>query len=125
MSGGLPDIDTSVTPVIGWVLCDKIGDQGAYLFGGTAAQLTALNAPPQVLGIVAVTENGDTKWAELDNVISAGVRTKMNAWLTARGYPNIPADWTYKQVIMAVYQRFNARFDNIFGNDINIEAFGG
>jgi hypothetical protein len=110
MSGGLPDIDVTVTPVKGWVLCDQVGNQGAYLFSGTAAQLAALNALSQVLGIIAVTQNG-ARWAELDGVISSAVRTKLNTWLTARGYPNIPADWTYRQVILAVYKRLNNHFD--------------
>jgi hypothetical protein len=108
--GGAPDVDPSVTPYKGYVLCDQVGGFGAYLFSGTGAQLTALNALPQVVGIVAVTENGGTKWAELDGTIAPAVRTKLNTWLTNRGYPNIPAGWSYRQVINAVYQRVNDRF---------------
>jgi hypothetical protein len=64
-----------------------------------------------VVGIVGVTESGDVRWAELDGVIAAGVRTKLNDWLTARGYPTIPAGWTYRQVVRAVFKRFSDLFD--------------
>jgi hypothetical protein len=110
MVGGAPDVDASATPYKGYVLCDQVGGYGAYLFSGTGAQLTALNALPQVVGIVAVTENGGVKWAELDGTIAPAVRTKLNTWLTNRGYPTIPAGWSYRQVINAVYQRVNGRF---------------
>jgi hypothetical protein len=118
MTGGSPNVDASVTPYTGYVHADSIGGFGAYLFSGTPAQLTALNALPQVIGIVAVSEAGDVKWAELDGVIAAGVRTKLNTWLTARGYPTIPAGWTYRQVVEAVYKRLNARFD-LSGFDVS------
>jgi hypothetical protein len=109
MTGGSPNVDA--TAYTGYVHCDSIGGFGAYLFSGTPAQMAALNALPQVVGIVAVTESGDVKWAELDGVIASGVRTKLNTWLTARSYPTIPAGWTYRQALEAVYQRLNARFD--------------
>lgn len=101
----------------GWVLADTVGGFGAYLFSGTAPQLAALNALAAVVGICVVTEDASTRWAELDGTIAAGVRTKLNTWLTARGHPNIPAGWTYRQVVTAVYQRLNARFD-IGGMDV-------
>jgi len=112
MLGGLPNIPAS-TPVKGWAHFDSIAGYGAYLFSGTAAQLTALNALPNVIGFVAMTGTADDEkeWPELDMVIAAGVRTKINTWLTARGYPTLPAGWTYKQVVRAVYQRFNGRAD--------------
>lgn len=111
MEGGMPQVDFQATPVKGYVLADQIGGFGAYLFSGTGPQLVALNALPQVVGIVAVTESGDTRWAELDGVIAAAVRTRLNTWLTARGYPTIPAGWTYRRVIEAVYKRLNDHFD--------------
>ncbi len=111
MANGKPDIDLTATPIAGYVLCDQIGNQGAYLFSGTTAQLIDLNALPQVVGIVGVTETGATRWVELDNAIAAGVRTKLNTWLTARGYLNIPVGWTYRRVINAIYQRLNVKFD--------------
>ncbi len=42
---------------------------------------------------------------DLNTVIPAGVRTRINAWLTARGYSTIPAGWTYKQLLVAIRQR--------------------
>lgn len=111
MSGGQPDVDFTATPVKGYVLCDQVGGHGAYLFSGTGPQLVALNALAQVVGIVAVTESGETRWAELDGVIAPAVRTRLNTWLTARGHPNIPAGWTYKQTILAIFRRMNSNFD--------------
>lgn len=95
----------------GHVLCGQVGTWGAYLFSGTAAQLLAINALPNVYGICAVTESGNVRWAELDGVIPAAVRTKINDWLSTRSLPTIPAGWTYRQVVMAIYRRMNERFD--------------
>ncbi len=92
---------------------------GLYLFGGSAAQLTALNALVQVRGLAAMTDNGTVKWAELNNVITAAHRTKLNTWLTARGYPTIPAGWAYRQVIRAIIRRMRN-----FGEDTDEFADG-
>jgi hypothetical protein len=48
---------------------------------------------------------------ELNNVVTAAVRTKLNTWLTARGYSTIPAGWTYRQIVLVVFQRVNGIFD--------------
>ena len=111
MRGGEPDLNPTVTPYYGYVHAASVGEWGAYLFSGTAAQLTAINALSDVYGIVVVTESGNVKWAELDGVIAATVRNRLNAWLTARGYPTIPAGWTYKQVVNAIFKRLNPLFD--------------
>jgi len=111
MKGGEPDVNSAVTPYYGYVHAADVAGWGAYLFSGTTAQLTAINALPNVYGICAVTESGNVKWAELDGVISSAVRTKINNWLTARGYPTIPAGWTYRQVVNAIFKRLNDRFD--------------
>jgi len=112
MVGGFPNIPAS-TPVKGWAHFDSLGQYGAYLFSGTAAQLAALNALPNMAGLVEMTGKADNEreWLELDTVIAAGVRTKINNWLTARGRPTIPAGQTYKQVVRAIFQYFNSRFD--------------
>ncbi len=111
--GGVPDTGLLQigTDYKGFVLSDQVGGFGAYLFSGTAAQLLVLNALPSVLGIVGVTEDSVVKWAELDGIITAPVRTKLNVWLVNRGYPTIPLGWSYRQVINTVYQRINAKFD--------------
>lgn len=111
MVGGLPDIDVSVTPVRGWVHAASIGNQGTYLFSGTGPQLVALNALPQVLGICVVTEDGETRWAELDRTIPPVVRNRINTWLSARGYPSIPAGWSYRVVVFAIFRFLSDRFD--------------
>lgn len=107
---GRPDI--GALGYHGFVLCAHIGQNwGCYIFSGTAAQLQAINALPNVYAICAVTEGGQVKWAELDGVIAPAVRTRLNSWLSARGYPNIPAGWTYRQVVIAIYKRINDVFD--------------
>ena len=109
MQNGLPVI--GATPA-NYALIWQAGNFGLYLFGGTAAQLTALNALATVRGLAAMTDNGVVKWGELDNVITSAHRTKLNIWLTARGYPTIPADWTYRQVVRALIRRLRS-----FGED--------
>lgn len=111
MAGGLPDIDFAVTPVFGYTLAGVVGNFGAYLFSGTAAQLSALNALPQVVGICVLTTAGDVRWAELDGKIAAAVRMRLNAWLAAQEYPTIPVDWSNRQVVEAIYKRMNDKFD--------------
>ncbi len=111
MAGGLPDIDFMATSVFGYTIGGVIGQFGAYLWSGTAAQLAALNALPQVVGICALTTAGDVRWAELDGKIAAAVRNRLNIWLGAQGYPTIPADWSNRQVVEAIYKRMNDRFD--------------
>jgi hypothetical protein len=111
MVGGEPDVNREA--IYGFVHCASVGNWGAYAFSGTAAQLTALAALPvvQLIPICAVTKSGNVKWAELNTVIPSAVRTKLNTWLTARGLPNIPAGWTYRQVVLAVFKRLHDRFD--------------
>jgi hypothetical protein len=113
MVGGQPDIDQTETPYHGYVLCDRIGSTGwgAYLFSGTGAQLTVLDALPQVVGIVAVTQNENVRWAELDDQVGGAVRTKLNNWLSNRGQPTIPEGWSNRRIVREVYKRANANFD--------------
>lgn len=86
---------------------------------GTAPQLATIAALARVIGIVTVTEGGTVRWGELDGTIAAGVRTKLNNFLTARGKANVPAGWTYRQVVVAVFQALNARFDlTTFTHDV-------
>jgi hypothetical protein len=75
------------------------------------AQLQAINALPNVYGIAFVTESDAAHWTELDNVITPAMRTRLNTWLTARGYSTIPAAWTNRRVIMAVFRRLRGDYD--------------
>jgi len=102
--GGGADIDMEATPYTTYVLAAQIGNSwGCYMFVATAAQLTAINALPNVYGICTV--------ANLDNVIAVAVRNKVNTWLDARGFPTIPAGWTYRKVVNAIFKRINEKFD--------------
>lgn len=115
MEGGQPKIDTTITPVHGWVLSGQLGQYGAYLFSGKVAQLGALDALPNVLGIVAVTIKDvidpntgvmtkDVRWIELDDSLPADVRTKLNTWLTNHDKPTIPSGWTNKRAIRVLFR---------------------
>lgn len=117
MTDGDPDI---ALPYHGHVFCDRFAGRGAYLISGTGAQLTAIDALPGVIGIVAVTESGDVRWPELDGIIGEAVRAKVNTWLSGHGWPTIPAGWRYRQVVVAVYRRFNDRFDLSFFDIIDV-----
>jgi len=112
ISNGIPNF--SDLPHTGNVLCAKTpgGGYGIYVVTGTGAQLVAINALPHVIGLCSVTEGGgDGRWPELEDVILPAVRTKLNTWLTARGYPNIPAGWTYRHVIREICQRLNEFYE--------------
>jgi hypothetical protein len=111
MTNGTPNF--SGLPHFGSVLCARSpNDQfGIYIVTGTSAQLLAINALPQVFAICAVTSASNSRWPELKDVIPVARRTRINEWLTARGYPNIPAGWTYRQVIEAVCRRLNDRYE--------------
>lgn len=38
-------------------------------------------------------------------VIPTAMRTRINVWLTARGWTNVPAGWTYRQLLEAIKAR--------------------
>lgn len=91
-------------PYSGFVLVAHYGHVwGLYLFAGTAAQLTAINAAPNVIGMCSL--------ANVNTVISTAFRTQVNPWLVENGYAQIPADFTYHQVIDAICQRLIPGFD--------------
>lgn len=119
MSNGMPDTAPLVPGINykGFVHCGTIGQFGAYLYSGTPLQLAALDALPTVVGLAVMTEAGNVKWAELDNTITPAHRTRLNTFLTARGFATIPAGRTYRQVVNAVWRRFFADFE-IEQNDI-------
>jgi hypothetical protein len=113
MQAGYPDIDTVATPYHGHVLTGQVGQFGLYLFSGTPAQLAALDALPNVIGLclLSTTESGGmtvSRWAEVDNNFGAGARTRLNTWLTNNGKPTIPAGWTNKQVIRKLFEHLDS-----------------
>jgi len=112
--GGQPDLPEAAQGLVNWVLCDRIPttNWGAYLVAATGADLQALDTQwAGFVGIVAVTEDGDVRWGKLENPTADAVRTKINNLLEAHNQPTIPADWTNRQVVRAIYERANAHFD--------------
>lgn len=113
MQGGAPDTGalTAGRDYKGFVHCTTFGQFGLYLFAGTGAQLAALDALPTVIGLVAMTEAGGVRWGELDTNISAAKRTRLNTWLTARGFSTIAAGANYRQIVMGLARRNFPDFD--------------
>ena len=112
MEAGSPDF--SGFPYNGCALCAKTPNRehGIYIVTATTAQLAAINVLPQVFFICLVTapENA-ARWPELEDVIPTPRRTRINEWLSARGYPTIPAGWTYRQTIRAICRRLNDHYE--------------
>ena len=114
MVGSQPDLPVAAQGLVNWVFCDRIPttNWGAYLVAATGANLQALDTQwAGFVGIVAVTESGDVRWGELENPTADAVRTKINNLLEAHNQPTIPAGWTNRQVVRAIYERANAHFD--------------
>ncbi len=113
MVGGSPDIDPSATPYHGYVHHASLGNQGAYIFSGTPAQIAALNALPQVVGLMATAKTSNPgNYLERNDPFPAATRTKINNWLTARGItPLIPAGKTCGWVTEQIFRRFHPSFD--------------
>jgi hypothetical protein len=94
MAGGAPKIDREAYPYHGFAFCDRIGGWGAYLISGTSAEFQAIDGLGHVVGICAVTEGVDVKWAELDGVIGSAVREKIKGWLAVDFQAlNLSAGW--------------------------------
>jgi hypothetical protein len=110
--GGIPDLDTQTYKYHGHVYIGSVAGWGAYLISGTAAQLTAINALPQAVGIAVLTHPKDgPKWVELDSNVTTAIRNKLNTWLGNNGYPTIPAGWTNRLVVETIFRRLNPAFD--------------
>lgn len=86
---------------------DLPGVFGLYLVSDTQARLIAADSIAGVYGICLLTDDGTVKWAQLENTITPAMRTKINSYLTAHGYPTIPAGWTNRQAVKAILNRIN------------------
>jgi hypothetical protein len=98
----------------GFVQCDPTSGDGnwaSYIITGTANQLQAINALASVIGLVAVTESGDVRWAELDGTPITNQRNALNTKLAAQGWPTVPSGWTWRQIVRAAFRRLNDAFD--------------
>lgn len=114
MVDGQPDLPAQAQGRVNYVLCDRIGSTnwGAYLCAATGPDLQDLDTLwAGFVGIVAVTEDGDVRWGELDNPCDDTARAKINNWLTVHNYPTIPDGWTNRQVVREIYRRANAHFN--------------
>lgn len=105
VTAGVPGVDLVASPVYGY--CFAAGPYkgyGLYQFSGSGAQLLSLANQANCYPLVAMSGPADNvpKWAELDQPMIAAARTKMNTLLTAAGLTNIPAGWTYRQVLVAL-----------------------
>jgi len=113
----LPDIPQAILDAgpINWVLCDIKGTSppvGAYLMAAKGAQLLALDDLPYCLGIVAVTENDQVYWPELEGDAAQDVIDRLNTWLANNGFDvQVPDGWTYARLVRGLFQWFNEHFD--------------
>jgi len=108
--------------VVGGVLVHyaSIGQWGLYSINDKAAAILDWVSKPTVYVVSPRTRNAVSRWVEADEVIDPAVRTRINSWLTARGYPTIPAGWTKRQVVEAFVDRFiKSRWPN-FSLDIDV-----
>jgi hypothetical protein len=110
--GGSPDLGNPATPYHGHVLTGQVGQFGLYLFSGTPAQLAAIDALPNVIGLCLLRTTGEgmnvVRWAEIDDNFATAARTRLNTWLTNNGKPTIPAGWTNKQVIRKLFEHLDS-----------------
>lgn len=114
---GSPELDDELTPIRGRVLVAEFGNWHLLQISGTVAQLTAIAALPasQCVAFPRMAREGAVEGqaygVELAANIPLAARTKINTWLSARGYPTIPAGTTWRQFLRAVARRVRAEFD--------------
>ena len=112
MVGGSPDLGNPVPPYHGYVLTGQVGQYGLYLFSGTPAQLAAINALPNVIGLFLLRTTGEgmnvVRWAEIDDGFATAARTRLNTWLTNNGKPTIPDGWTNKRVVKKLFEHLDS-----------------
>ena len=114
MTNGTPDLPAQAQGRVNYVLCDRIPgtNWAAFLVAATGADLQALDTQwDGFIGIVAVSDDGDVHWGELENPCADAVRNRLNTWLAEHNQPTIPEAWTNRQVVRAIYERCNAHFD--------------
>lgn len=113
---GAPDL---TTPYSGFVYVGNLpGAYAIYIITATGAQLTAIQAEPNCVGGALITEDG-VKWSQMNEPISAGLRTKINTFRANNGQTAIPADTTLLQVVRFAAAHFDGlgNFD-VFDGDL-------
>jgi len=119
MQGGSPIVDTEIAPYHGFVHIAQKGIYGIYLFSGTLAQLVEIGKLPTVIPLVAMTDDGISKYTELNDTIIPYVRNKANVWLANLELPLIPEGWTYKKLLTKLVDVFEVT--DIGGNWVKDE----
>jgi len=110
---GYPDLDDGGEQLLfkGYVLGAMAGAWGLYLVMGTSAQLAAIHAHANTVGICTL--------GGLDETVTGAVKSALDAWADAHfpSLPPVPADWTNRQVIQELGERVDENF-TIPGTDI-------
>ena len=104
---GYPDLDDGTgeqLPFKGFVLGAMSGDWGLYCLAGTLEQIVAINAHANTVGISTL--------ADLDEIVTPGVKNAIDAWAYASfpSLPPVPAAWTNRQVIQELGERVDDHF---------------
>jgi len=103
----LPDDDGVLVGGYNWV--GRIATWNALLVTTTDAQLTAWDATAGA-GCVVLVRMTDEGRIELDNNIDAATLTKLNTWLTARGFSTEITD-TNRVIVRKLFRRFLSNFE--------------
>ena len=117
MNGGTPDLPQALYDageVFNYTLCDVFPgtNWGCYLCAASGAVLKDLDdLYGGFIGIVGVTDDGTVRWGELDDPGDSTIRDRLNTWLANNGRPPIPDNWTNRQIVQAIFERANTRFD--------------
>jgi len=77
---------------------------GLYILMGTREQMIAVDDDPDAVAMC--------QFWQLDNTVSAGKRTEIDAWADANfpSLPSVPIDWTYRQIVDELYSRANEHY---------------
>lgn len=110
-SKGAPDIGTGYR---GFVHVGNLpGAYAVYIITGSGAQLTGIDGHANTVGGALVTGDG-VRWSQLDEPLEAGLRTKLNAWLTAREMPTVGPNFTLLQLVRRAAAHFDYGTHDVF-----------
>lgn len=90
----------------GWVWAGKLGQWNAVLVTTTENRLDAIDASPNAILLVRMSDGRQ----ELENDIDPVILTRLNTWLTARGI-TIEENAPIRQIIRKLFRRFETHFE--------------